>query len=268
MKKCISSIILTTSLFCISNSLFSKPVVVFDIHGVLLKEDLATLIKKQIAALMQTRRSLKNNQYYQLLCDLMETHRPLGAPTASYSEDYGIPYEVFALFSGLKEPQEVYQALLTMVQSVGLDEQSQLILTALLNTLFEDEIRISRLTPIPSGIALFNACLASPNLDVCIYSNAPSEWVSQYKTIFPDVFAHISQERIFCSGATGLVKPSPDVLTFIAQQADCSISDIILIDDSSNNCNAAHTAGATGIHFFTPITPPANVASTNDTPIE
>lgn len=265
MKKNLSSLLLATSLLCITSSAAPKPVVVFDIHGVLLKEDLAALIKKQIATLMQTRRSLKDNSFYNLLCELMTAYRPLGNPVAPYSEEYGIPYEVFVLFAGLADPSVVYGALTNMVANAHLDDQTTLILTALLNTLFQDELRISRLTPIPSGVALFNACLASPDLDVYIYSNAPTEWIAQYKHIFPDVFAGITQERILCSGTTGIVKPSPDVLNYIAQLSNASIDEIILIDDSQNNCLAAYNAGATGIHFLTPLTPPATAASTEST---
>ena len=245
------------SLLCIltfaSNTAQPKPVIVFDIHGVLLKEDIESLVKKQIAKLQGPHRSIKKNPFFVQLCSLMQIYRPLGQPTTQYHKEYGIPYEVFALFSGIKSPTEVYQALISMLNNASLEEPTLLILTALVNTIFRNAERVSALTPIPSGIALFHACLAS-TVPVYLYTNAPTEWITQYKQLFPEIFTPISDEHMLCSGNTGLVKPSPAVLALIAEKAQCEIKDLLLIDDSEINCNAATAAGASAT-LFTAATP-------------
>lgn len=247
-----------------AHTLASKPIFVFDIHGVLLAEDLGSLLKKRIAALKKETRSVKENTYFHQLCTLMKEHKPLGEPTASYSAElYEVPFEVFALFSGLYTPDHVYAALRSMLAIARLDDKTLHILTALVDTIFQHHERVSALTPIPSGVALLQTCLAQNAADVYIYTNAPTEWVSQYKELFPDIFAHIDESHLWCSGSTGFLKPSPEVFTFITQHAGCVPTDIIYIDDSEANCAAAHKAGATAILFSAPLAaiPPVSDAS-------
>ena len=269
MKTVLNSFILTICTFIFFHpTLTSKPIFVFDIHGVLLAEDLGSLLKKRIAALKKETRSVKENTYFQQLCTLMKEHKPLGEPAASYSSElYEVPFEVFALFSGLYTPDHVYAALRSMLAIARLDEKTLRILTALVDTIFQHHERVSALTPIPAGVALLKTCLAQHASDVYIYTNAPTEWVSQYKELFPDIFAHIDDSHLWCSGSTGLLKPSPEVFTFITQHANCAITDIIYIDDSAANCAAAHEAGATAILFSAPLTaiPPVSDASAKDT---
>jgi FMN phosphatase YigB (HAD superfamily) len=253
MNKQIQAIFFTALCFLAPCNSAAKTIFVFDIHGVLLAEDLGSLVKKRIAALQQTTRSIKNTQYFEQLCALMKLHQPLGAPTSSYSSElYRVPFEVFALFSGLYNPDSVYTALRAMLATAKLDDQTLMILTALVDSIFQHHERISALTPIPSGVALLHACHAQPDSEVYIYTNAPAEWITQYKKLFPDIFGAIDDSHIFSSGATGILKPSPDVFTFLATAAHCAISDITYIDDSADNCLAANTAGATALLFSAP----------------
>ncbi len=250
----IKTILLSTAcaLFC-NPVMYAKPIFVFDIHGVLLAEDLGSLVHKRIISLQQTTRSIKENQYFQQLCSLMKQYRPLGQPVAPYSSElYHVPFEVFALFSGLYSPDAVYTALRSMLATAKLDDSLHLILTALIDTIFQHHERVSALTPIPSGVALLKACLAQHPSDVYIYTNAPKEWIAQYTELFPTIFAGIDDSHIWCSGSTGILKPSPAVFTFIAQHAQCDIPDIIYIDDSHDNCITAHECGATALLFSAP----------------
>ncbi len=272
MNTKVTSIIFNLCCIALSPSITTaKPIFVFDIHGVLLAENVEALVLKRIELLQQQTRSIKDNQYFEQLCALMKQYKPLGQPVAPYSfELYQIPFEVFALFSGLQSPDTVYSALRSMLATARLDDTTLLILTALVDSIFKHHERVSALTPIPSGVALFKTCLAHNASDVYIYTNAPAEWIAQYKKLFPSIFADIDDSHIWCSGTTKLLKPSPDVFTFIAQQTQCEITDIICIDDSPDNCAAAHAAGATAVLFSAPqpLTLPTTVDATAHTTSE
>ena len=229
----------------------TKTVVVFDIHGVLLREDVATLVEKKVASLLAAqKRGMQDNRYFKELCELMLLHQPLGAPAPSYNPALGIPYEVYALFSGLVAPDTVHSALTSMLNSVELAPEKKLIYSAIVETIFDTAARTSALTPIAAGIALFNACLASPGIEVFIYTNAPQEWIAQYFTLFPEIFSQITPERILASGATGLVKPDPAVFELLCQQAGCTANELVLIDDSTKNTTALTKAGGRGLLFL------------------
>ena len=244
-----------TYLFCIVLTALStaqtKTVVVFDIHGVLLREDVATLVEKKVASLLAAqKRGMQDNRYFKELCQLMLLHQPLGTPDSSYNPALGIPYEVYALFSGLIAPDSVYHALTAMLHSIDIAPDKKLIYTAIIETIFDTATRTSALTPIAAGIALFNACLASPDIEVFIYTNAPQEWIKQYFTLFPEIFSPIAPERVLASGATGLVKPDSAVFELLCQKAGCTPPELVLIDDSTKNTAATTIFGGRGLLFL------------------
>ncbi len=237
------------------SALQPKQTIVFDIHGVLLKEDLARLVEVKINTLLAQQRGLADNSLFQELCELMKIYKPLGKQNAAYKPTLGIPYEVYALFAGINTPDEVYSAITTMLNEVLLTPKKKVVFNALIDTIFDNAARTSALTPILPGINLFHTCLANSDINVFIYTNAPTEWIQQYKTLFPDVFSAIPDSKILTSGASGLVKPDKEVFTYLCQQANCTLSELILIDDSKTNIAAAREVGATGLLFHQAIQP-------------
>ncbi|MDQ5891108.1 MAG: hypothetical protein QG604_982 [Candidatus Dependentiae bacterium] len=263
MKKLLLAIIVAYTFTSIS-AVHAQPVYVFDIHGVLLRDDIASLVQKKIAYLLAQNRGIADNPLVKELNQLMVMCRPLGEPTGDYSPTLGLPYEIFALFSGIRSPQEVRTAVLTMIENAPLEPTKALMFQALVETTFDNAERISALTVIPTGVALLQSILDEPNSKVYIYSNAPQEWIAQYHTLFPDIFGTLPENHILCSGSTGFVKPSAAAFQAICTEARCEMSDIVLIDDSEANCAAAQSLGATALRFFTPK--PYQVASaTTDT---
>jgi len=233
-------------------SINAGPVVVFDIHGVLLRDNIAALVQRKIALLLAQQRGMGDNPLVKELNDLMTMCRPLGQPTADYSPSLGVSYEIYALFAGIKSPEEVRNAVLAMVASTPLDAKKALMFEALINTTFDNAERVSALVKIPTTIALLKSLLADPTTKVYIYSNAPAEWIEQYRTLFPDIFGAIAPGNLMSSGATGLLKPSEAAFKAICNEAHCKISDIILIDDSEQNCTAVQNLGGTAFRCFTP----------------
>jgi len=249
MKKHIFTTYLAFLAFTGVSLISAKTVTVFDIHGVLLHENIAGLVEAKIAALLAQPRGLAHNGTFQELAELMTVYKPLGTPVASYKQELGIPYEVYALFAGIHTPDFIHKAIMTMLDEILLIPRKKAIYTALIETVFDHAARVSALTPIPGGIALFKACLACPDMEVFIYTNAPTEWVAQYKTLFPEIFNGIADDHILASGSTGLVKPDAAVFELICQRANCTVDQLLLIDDSTHNTAAISAAGGHGLLF-------------------
>jgi len=231
-----------TALFSCTSAV-ARTTIVFDIHGVLLRDNVGHVIKEKIAALTAQRRGISGSPLFQELAALMAQYRPLGEPVAAYAPDNPVPYEVFALFSGIVTPEEAHAGIKGMLAFAPITDLKREMFTILVDTLFTDEVRESALIPIAAGIALIKALLASPDVDVYIYTNAPERWVRQdYKKRFPEIFAAIPDDHILTSGGTGVMKPSPAVFDIICERAGCTRDEIMLIDDSEANCNSAPTS--------------------------
>lgn len=246
-----------TSLLCaafLTGSLLlnAQTTFVFDIHGVLLREDLASLVKKKIERLTAPERGTADTALFQELCLLMENSRPLGQPTEKYDPTLGVPYEVYLLFAGIKSPDEVRTSLASMLEQAVLTEKKRIAFTALIEAIFDNDTRISSLTAIPTGVSLFKSIQEDHNQTVLIYTNAPKEWIDQYKKLFPDLFSQIPDEHFICSGAAGILKPSEESFNIMCSIGKCDISDIVLIDDKAEHCAVAQRLGATGLQFLTP----------------
>ncbi len=260
--------LVTALLFsCLSAiALNAGSVIVFDIHGVLLRDDIASLVQRKIALLFAQNRGMGDNPLVKELNELMTMCRPLGQPTAEYSPSLGVPYEIYALFAGIKSPDEVRSAVLAMIANTPLDPKKALMFEALIDTTFNNVERVSALVAIPTTAALLKSLLSDPNNQVYIYSNAPAEWVNQYRTLFPDIFAGIPHDHLMCSGSTGFIKPSKAAFEAICAEANCEISDIILIDDSQQNCETLQQLGGTALRCFTPKPLSAGASITNTQP--
>ena len=168
-------------------------------------------------------RGLSDNSLFRELCKLMSIHRPLGQPTYDYDPALEVPYEVFALFSGHIQPNVAHEKILGMLEATALDPQKKLILTALVETIFDNAERVSSLTIIPTGVALLKSLLRLPDVSVYIYTNAPTQWIEQYKTLFPEIFAGIPTNHILASGKTGFIKPSTAAFQAICTEAACEM---------------------------------------------
>jgi len=259
---------LTTTLACLLFSIaHPRTCVVLDIHGVLLRDDIASIVQQKIARLRtNTRNNFTGNPLLKKLDSLMTALRPLGKPTPDYNESYGIPYEVYAVFAGHVTPEYACEKITAMLTSAIINPALKLDLLGLVEGIFDNAARLETITIIPTGVALLNALLAAPETTVYLYTNAPTEWISQYATLFPGVFAAVPEGHLLCSGTTGYMKPQPEAYQAMCAALNCHINELMLIDDSEANCAMAVQLGATALLFKAP-TPPANGASTSSTTV-
>ena len=120
------------------------------------------------------------------------------------------------------------------------DAQADLLLTTLINAIFDRANFIQTMVPLSEGIALLEAIASKPEHKVYIYSNAPQEWIDMYHDVFPDIFNIIPKEHIFSSGQTGHIKPSIESYQTIADHAGVPLKSLILIDDTPHYIAGAH----------------------------
>lgn len=235
--------------------------IIFDIHGVLLHEDLANFVKAKIYAAMKAQKeaaadkSIKDNPLFLALCDLMTHYRPLGEPTADYPKDFPLPYETYALFKGTFSPTIVHTALLKMMEQARADKlvdaKKDLHLTSLINAIFDRSNFVQTMIPLFEGIALLKTIVSNPEHQVYVYSNAPREWVEMYHDIFPDIFGLLPKDHVFCSGHTGHLKPAREAYQAIANHAGVPLESLMLIDDTQHNVDGAKAMGMTDSVTFT-----------------
>lgn len=252
-------------------------VMIFDIHGVVLEENLsefiATKIKHalgkkdtrssqelralpsytqacsdttQIARLfsgnLSVARGIHDNPLYLKLCALMKKTQPMGEP-GTIPAGVPLPWEVYALFCGHFTPEETHPALSNMVENdTDLSDLDRLMLTTLVDAIFDRANFTQTMTPVPATKKLIEVLLADKRHQVYIYSNAPAGWVDHYSKIFPDIFT-LPALTITSSGHTGHLKPLKASFDSVADMAVCTLPEMFLIDDTGHNVTGAQAFG-------------------------
>jgi hypothetical protein len=257
--KKILALVLSASSFC---ALATPHLNVWcDIHGVLLHEDVASMVKQRVmeklaASKEQEERGLKDNPLFRLLCKKFAQHKPLEGltpekdPAVPFTSDFPLPFETFALFSGMYATETIQEKTLEMLEEFPCeDAMDQLMLVTLIEVLFDRKSLTDSMVPLPEGAALLKFFLAKENCTVRIYSNAPASWVALYPVMFPELFDGISEEQLQSSGKTSILKPLKEAFDFMKAQSEHDDSVNVLIDDTSINCAAAQKHGFAAVHF-------------------
>lgn len=234
--------------FSINAEPAARPTVIFDIHGVLLEENLASVFAQKIAALSPTR-SLWDNKLFKRLCEVLAENPPLkDLPPCPGAGSSTLPYDVYALFSGYVSPAELKPRLLAALDGGTYSSpQEKLMITTLGATIFDQESLLASMKRITLGIALFKACQETG--PVYILSNAPQEWIDEYPTAFPDIFENFPKDHLIASSSCGALKPDATLYDVVAKRIGTPSTTFELIDDSINNVAATRTLGVTAHHF-------------------
>lgn len=263
--------ILFCALFVATTTAATPPeVVIFDVHGVLLKENIHVYAKEQVykQLLKEKRpmRSFKKSAPFKTYMKLLHIYKPLAdlelpAPPACSH----VPHEVYHLFAGTVSPQEVYQRVCNMITQAATDghfadtEHMQLMVQTLIDVIFDpDHIHRDKfMIPLYEGLRLMQTIHAR-GMTTAILSNVPHEWMMQYlynSTLRPQ-FAFLGTENILTSGLLGALKPEAKAFDAICakysieEKADGShFNKILLIDDTQGNVDGARALGMRAVFF-------------------
>jgi FMN phosphatase YigB (HAD superfamily) len=277
-------IILCTLIFS-ATALFGRTII-FDIHGVLLHEDIDRYVKhkKHMAELEHelnsetpkapvVRGNVQDNDMFRTLCKLMMKHAPLGPPTEKFMEYVAvqmslpkdkrklIPFETYQLFCGAVPPKEMHPKITAMVDTVTFDEEDaeddaekRRDMHAFVDTIFNrEELVRATMIVINEGVKILKQLASNPENTIVVYSNAPHEWVEMYSTVFPEVFGEsglIPQANILSSGLKGHLKPLEEAFTAVREHLDIAAEETVyLVDDSPSNIEGSAGFNITGIQF-------------------
>lgn len=270
MKK----LFLVLALLCATT--LSARVIIFDIHGVILKENLSEFISQKIKSALSKKsrrdahnmralpsyhsacdqlwhvaqlfsgdlsvaRGIHDNPLYLQLCSLMKKDKPLGEP-GTIPAGVPLPWEVYALFCGHHTPEETHPALSNMVATADISDLDRLMLSTLVDAIFDRANFTQTMTPVPATKKLMEVLMKNPAHQVYIYSNAPAPWVDHYSDIFPDTFL-MQPMTITSSGHTGQLKPLKASFQAVADMATCTLPEMFLIDDTGHNVKGAQAFG-------------------------
>ena len=227
----------------------SAQVVVFDIHGVLLKERIADFVKQKVQEYIENR-GLKNSKPFLKYCSLLQEHKPLSDLTLSLPDPCPILPETYALFSGQVSPHDMYARIKTMLGNATFtNDIEQVAVTTLIDTIFNRDMFLQTLVPLQEGITLLQRIVHHTEHKVYVLSNAPTEWIDIYRDVYDDVFGVLPADHIISSAQIGSLKPEPAVFEYICKHAQCTPQDIVLIDDTKHNVEGASRLGIQGVHF-------------------
>jgi len=234
--------------------LLTAKTIVFDIHGVLLKENIAGHVKQKVVEYLEQHnndtRGLRNSRPFQIYSSLLDIHQPLADLDMYYPESAPVPRETYALFSGQITPEELYNRVKKMLATAAFaNDLDRFMVETMVHTIFDREEFAKVLVPLTEGIAIFNTLINHTEHDVYILSNAPREWIELYHDIYDDVFNRIPKERILTSSDAGFLKPEAEIFEYLEEKTNTPKEDIILIDDTPKNALGASNYGITGIHF-------------------
>lgn len=263
-------------------TLFGRTII-FDIHGVLLHEDIDRYVKhkKHMAELDHevngtagsSRGGVQDNNMFRTLCKMMMKHKPLGEPTEAFMayvkaqmalpEDKRklIPFETYQLFCGAVPPKEMHPKITAMIDEVTFDYEDEeddaedrRDMHAFVNTIFNrEELVRETMIVLHEGVKILKQLARNPENNIIVYSNAPHEWVEMYSTVFPEVFGDsglIPQKNILSSGLKGHLKPLEQAFAAVREHADVSADEVIyLVDDSPSNIEGSADFNIAGILF-------------------
>lgn len=273
MKQLFVAFTCTLFLFCVP--VFSDTAIIFDIHGVLLEENIEQVVREKVkqtlTELAQTnqsreketshgeedrsshtneqliQKSLWEKRTYVRLCEILKEQKPLSDyPVILEAESSTVPYEVYALFAGYITPEVLYPRLVQALEQATYESlQEKILIRALVDALFDRESLIAAMKPITQGVALLT--VLSQHYPIYIFSNAPRTWVSGYRAAFPEIFNCIPEDHIITSSDLGTLKPSARAYITFAEHVGRECSSFILFDDSDANINGAFDVTMRGI---------------------
>jgi FMN phosphatase YigB (HAD superfamily) len=245
------------------NPLHAAKTILFDIHGVLLYENISGAVKKKVmdkltaAEQEKASRGLRDAKEYKKLCALYDDYKVMADhPPLAYPEDAHLPYETYALFAGHISPDDLYELTKRMLIQGAIDNKfeshmEQIIITAMIETVFEREQLLEAVTPLSEGHALIEYFATNSNHDVAIFSNAPQEWVDVYLTHqpFAHIFDHVATEKVLTSGGLQKLKPEAPAFEAACKALGCAPEEVILIDDTPENVEGARAFGMKAVYF-------------------
>lgn len=241
----------------------SAKTILFDIHGVLLFENISHAVQKKVVAKLTTEqaqkaaRGLRDAKEYKKLCALYDEYKVMADfATLDYPESHPLPYETYALFAGHIAPDDLYERTKKMLVQAAIDgkfesQMEELIINAMVETVFERDELLNAVTPLAEGQALIEHFSTKSEHDVAIFSNAPQEWVDVYLTHEPfnDVFAHVTDDTILTSGGLQKLKPDAPAFEAACEALGCAPEDVVLIDDTLENVEGARAFGMQAVYF-------------------
>ena len=260
MLKFIQKITLLVILLC--TPIFGKTIL-FDIHGVLLYENISGAVKKKVmhkltaAQQEKASRGLRDADEYKKYCALCEEYNIVAhLPAFHYPDCCHLPRETYALFAGLITPDDLYERTKKMLAQAAIDEKfkshmEQLIITAMIETVFEREQLLDAVTPLAEGQSLIEHFATESEHDVAVFSNAPQEWVDVYLAHepFKNVFDHVEKNNVLTSGGLQKLKPDAPAFEAACEALGCAPEDVILIDDTLGNVEGARAFGMEAVYF-------------------
>jgi|GEM_PF-4132258 len=242
-------------------SFVSAQIFIFDIHGVLLHENLANYVKgkvsEKLAALDPTKhnsRSLRDCRPYKLLCQVMKEKNilaDLDLPFDTYPGDgCHYPLETFLMFAGHVHPDEVYKRTKKALRETVFDQELDFMLVdTLVDAIFDRKEFLNTIVELREGIELLTALAAHKEHTIYVLSNAPDPWIQLYLTQFASIFGLLEQDHILSSGKLGFLKPNKKAFQAIADHCNADLSDLYLIDDTQKNVTGAVKAGLQALCF-------------------
>lgn len=234
--------------------------VIFDIHGVLLKENLKQHVKNKVEQILAEQqgdtRSVKDARPYLLLVELMETNCPCCDDQACQHKenDSKFPHCVYQFFAGKITSEVLHTKLRTLVANHTFDNpMDQLMVTGLVEAIFDREQLMDSIIPVNEGHILLQMFAKNgtfqENHATYILSNAPTEWIDYERAAFPEVFKLLEDTEIMTSSEAGSLKPEASCFQYALDKHNLQPADVVLIDDTQANVDGAKAMGMNAVYF-------------------
>jgi 2-haloacid dehalogenase len=103
------------------------------------------------------------------------------------------------------------------------------------------------LTGLVPGTAAILRSLHARGVRLLALTNWSAETIHHGPEAYPEVFACF--DDVVVSGAEGVAKPDPEIFRILARRLGQPVDDVLFVDDSPRNVDAARRAGMDAVHF-------------------
>lgn len=233
---------------CISIDKQKKPVIIFDLMNVIIKENQAGFTKKigygNIASYMLT--NWKHPGYRCLdMLDAMSKHETQKPHICITLRKRILPRCLVEFQEGKKTAQETKDEIIKTIELLDQEKhfnstKEKVLMINIMNTILDPEITASMIEPIKSTIQLAQK-LKSAGYPIYIFANAPTELYTTVQKKYPDIINMF--DNVIVSSHIKTVKPSPATFNHLLTTHNLTANNCILIDDLQETVDTAQQLG-------------------------